>query len=141
MNKNFKITVLIIVLAIVGAGAFYGGMIYAKNNKQQRIFSGQNFPGMQNGARPNGGNFISGEIISKDDKSITLKMRDGGSKIIFYSASTEVGKFVSGTIEDLNNGETVSVTGTSNQDGSVTAQSIQVRPPVPQNNSKDNQNK
>lgn len=123
---------------VVGVGAFYGGMRYAQNqvlaDRQQRM---QQFGGVGNGFR-NGaqgnrtaGGFVSGEILSKDDKSITIKMRDGGSKIIFYSSTTEIGKFVAGAASDLAIGKTVSVNGTANSDGSVTAQSVQVRPAMP----------
>ena len=71
-----------------------------------------------------------GEIIAKDDTSITVKLRDGGSKIIFYSSSSEIGKFTDGTIEDLIIGKNITINGKANPDGSITAQSIQIRPKI-----------
>ncbi len=148
-----KIITAVIAVILIGAGAFYGGVKYAENSRQN--FSSQNLSGrnltpeerqqrmqqMSSSDRMAGGqsgvNFISGEIISKDDsaKSITVKIRDarlpggqGGSKIIFFSESTEIGKFVKGAAGDLEAGKTVAVSGKVNQDGSITAQSVQVRP-------------
>ncbi len=133
MNK--LIAIVIATAVVVGGSAFYGGMKYSENkaaaDRQQRI---QQFGGSGTGLRNGGsgnrtvGGFASGEILSKDDKSVTIKMRDGGSKIIFYSDTTEVGKFVSGSASDLEVGKNISVNGTANSDGSVTAQSIQLRP-------------
>jgi len=129
----------IIALIIVAGGAFYGGMLYGKSrnsNSGMRNLSGQF--GQMGG--PNGqfnrqgkastasGNLVNGYIIAKDDKGITVKLQDGGSKIIFLSASTQVSKMASGSNADLEIGKTVMVTGTTNTDGSVTAQTIQLRP-------------
>jgi hypothetical protein len=68
-------------------------------------------------------------VIAKDATSITLQLPgNAGSKIIFYSATTQISKMASGTPVDLANGTNVSITGTANSDGSVTAQAIQIRP-------------
>jgi len=135
--------IFIAILIIAGAGAFYGGMKYAETKKS----SGGNFPGFENfkqgdgqqrfgqmngaGRMGNGQNFLSGEILSKDDKSITIKLPDGGSKIIFFSSSTEITKSAEGTADDLTVGENVLANGQSNTDGSITAKTIQLRPALP----------
>lgn len=144
MIKEMKklTTIFAIVVILVGAGSFYGGMTYAASTARSAFAArggnlgmGQNGPtgGRQGGRGALGGSggFNSGDVISKDDKSVTIKLPTGGSKIIFYSGTIEVGKFINGTMDDIKIGETVSVTGSVNTDGSVTATSIQVRPPRP----------
>lgn len=125
---------IIAVAIVVGGGSFYGGMKYEQSksasNRQQRFGqatgSGQGgFRGGQGGA---GGGLVSGEVISKDSQSITVKTRDGSSKIVFFSDATEVSKFVAGASIDLAVGKTVIVIGKANSDGSITSQSIQIRP-------------
>lgn len=144
MKKNIIWIVLIIV---VGAGSFYGGMLYGKQtnassrpglgqfqnltNEQRQQFQqngGQRRVGQGTGA---GGGFATGEILSKDDASVTIKLQNGGSKIIFYSGSTTVGKTTTGTTNDLIVGENVTANGVANSDGSITAQQIQIRPAMP----------
>ncbi len=124
------------VAVLVGGGAFYSGMKYADgksaSDRQQRFGqTGANISGGFRGGRSGMGGFTSGDIIAKDDKSLTIKMRDGGSRIVFFSDTTEVSKFVAGTSADLAVGKTVTVMGTANSDGSVTATSVQIRPNLP----------
>ncbi len=139
--RTKNIVVAIIILLFVGGGAFYGGAVYEKNHlskqgllrdttTQLRTFrQGDRFQGAERFVARDRENseFVSGEIISKDDKSITLKTRDGGSKIVYFSESTEIGKTIKGSSVDLENGKNVVISGKANQNGSFTAQNIQIR--------------
>ena len=122
-----------IVGIIILAGVFYGGMVYGKSQTTTpngNVASTSGFPGTR--TRGAGAGFAGatiGQIVSKDSTSITLQLpNNSGSKIIFYSNATQISKMTSGTANDLTGGENISVTGTTNSDGSVTAQNIQIRP-------------
>ena len=152
MNK--LIAIVIVTAVVVGGGAFFGGMKYAESKSPQGRVSQADFQNLQNlspeerqqrlqelganagagfrggagGGQRGGGGLTAGEIIAKDDKSITVKLSDGGSKIVFLSDSTTISKMTDGTKSDLEIGKQVTVNGSANSDGSVTAQSIQLRP-------------
>jgi hypothetical protein len=144
-KKNF---INLAVLVIVAGGMFYGGMIYGTNKAgRTKLQIGQE-QGRGDGIalgvgggqgriqRPGGGNnvnggFSNGQILSKDDTSITIKNREGGSKVIYYSDATTVGKTVSGAISDLAVGQDVLVTGKGGTDGAFVAENIQIRPDQP----------
>jgi len=144
-----KITFGVVGLAVAGA-VFWGGMKYGQarvvmpgngtrlaqfgaNGQMMERNGGTNLAGnRQGGARDAG--FLTGEILSKDEKSITVKLAYGSSKIVFTSASTTVSKMSSGTMADLSVGTGVMIQGTTNSDGSLTAQFVQIRPaesPIP----------
>lgn len=132
MKNNYIVTVVLVI--IVGAAAFYGGMQYQKMQRPSfgqfgggRGQNGQNIR-FRNGA--NGGGMVTGEVTGRDANSITVKMPDGSSKIVILSGSTTINKQAIGTKDDLKSGEKVAVFGTTNSDGSVTAQSIQLNPQV-----------
>ena len=126
MDKKILI-IAIIVLIVVGGGAFYGGVLYQKSQTPARgNLQAFNRTGRTGTA---GGNFVTGSVIAKDATSITLQLPgNAGSKIVFYSGTTQISKMASGTPDDLANGTNVTITGTANSDGSVTAQNIQIRP-------------
>ncbi len=150
--KNYKkIIPIILAVLIIGGGAFFGGIKYSES-KRPNSANFQNFRNLtpeqiqqragQAGSAGtrfgNGQNVATGEIISKDDSTITLKLSDGGSKIIFYSDSTQISKTIEATTNDLQVGETLMVNGQANDDGSLTAQTIQLRPNLPNLNPNQN---
>jgi len=140
-----KIIPIIIALVIVGGGGFFGGMKYQQSKSSLGNFSRQNFQNLSEEQRQQllqgnmggsfqrgiggeaGTNFLNGEVIGKDEQSLTLKMPDGGSKIIFFSGSTKILKTTDGSIDDIGMGEQIMVSGSQNSDGSYTAQTIQER--------------
>ena len=138
--KDKIITWAVIGAIIIGGSAFYGGMRYAEGQAAQG-FRGGNFANAQGdragrfSGAPNGafngsgarGGLTAGEIVSKDDKSITVKLPDGGSEIVFLSDTTEVVKTASSTVSNLAVGDTVTVMGPPNSDGSITARTIELR--------------
>jgi hypothetical protein len=142
MKKNTSIG--IVVGVIVAVALFYGGVKYGEakggrmgmTNRTAQFGQGQmpngtfnrSTGGAQMAARNGGG--VMGEILSKDATTVTVKLPTGGSKIVFTSASTTVFKTAAGSLNDLEIGQTISVQGSTNSDGSVTAQSIQLRPTI-----------
>lgn len=132
-GKNLVITILLVLL--VGGGAFYAGMKYqqSKTTSQFRQFAqgrfGNNTQGIRNGNGGNG-NFgerpVSGQILSVDNNSVTVKLADGSTKIVILSDKTSINQSTSATKDDLKDGTQVTVIGTNNSDGSVTAQDIQI---------------
>lgn len=134
-GKSIAITAFLIIA--VGAGAFYGGMVYGKGKTNSSEPSRMRSQGMeQNRVGTDGpprlageaGGFVNGEIISKDDSSITVKTGDGGSKIVYFSDSTVISKSTEGASFDLAAGQQVMVNGKAGSDGTLTAQNIQIRP-------------
>ncbi|MCX6787242.1 MAG: hypothetical protein NTY93_01815 [Candidatus Kaiserbacteria bacterium] len=129
---NTKI-IWVIVLAIVIVGAsFYGGMSYSKGkvaDRQGGMPSGQfgEETAVTGKSGSQTGGFTIGQIISNDATGRTIKMQDGSTKIILTSSSTQIMKMIDGTQDDLSVGTDVTVMGAKNNDGSITAQSIQIR--------------
>ncbi|HOC96456.1 hypothetical protein KBH77_00640 [Patescibacteria group bacterium] len=132
MKKQIIIFSLILVASTILS--FLLGVFYSKNvnNKNDSFSTTQrniimNYGYGFNRANIKESNMIDGEILSKDDNSITVKLKDGGSKIIIFSNSTNVLKSTQVTLNDINIGDNVIISGKANSDGSVIADSIQIR--------------
>lgn len=126
--KNKNLSIFILVIAVTLGSGFFAGMKYQESKRSQSRFGnlqqgqGGQFQQRQ-GFRP-----VNGEIIGVDDKSITVKLQDGSSKIVLLSDTTSINKSAEGSKSDLKTGEQVAVFGTENSDGSITAQNIQLNP-------------
>jgi hypothetical protein len=128
--KN-NLVIMIVIALVVGGGAFYGGMQYQKSQRSgfaRQINAGAGGFGARNGQAGSGNRPVYGDIISSDDKSVTVKLADGSSKIVLLASTTSINKAALATAADLKVGEKVSVFGQTNTDGSVTAQNIQLNP-------------
>ncbi len=142
--KTNIIFAVILTLLVAGAGGFYGGMKYQQTKAPQTIgfmangaaVGGRMFRTFNGEAGAGGAgvraNFATGQILSSDGKIVTVKTQDGGSKIVFLTDATQIQKMDKATTSDLANEKYVTITGTSNSDGSLTAATIQLRdtPPV-----------
>lgn len=152
MDKKI-ITASLISIVLAGGIGFYGGMEYDPQKSKQPITSGS-FAGngsgygrgtgatgqqdQRQGQRPAGGQgmrqgvpgggFVAGQVISKDDSSVTIKTKDGSSQIIFFSDTANIDKSVSGSKDDLSIGQQITANGKVGTDGSMTAETIQIRP-------------
>jgi hypothetical protein len=135
MKKEIRNLLIAIITTLVVAGGigFFAGTKYQQNKTTSRQFTFNNGAFMGRGTGNTNQRFggmnaqaIRGQIIAKDDKSITVKMTDGSTKIIILGSSTTIAKAETGSTNDLANDATVTVIGSTNSDGSVTAQSIQI---------------
>ncbi|OGG03552.1 hypothetical protein A2W14_03135 [Candidatus Gottesmanbacteria bacterium RBG_16_37_8] len=129
-----KTIYVVIISIVIGALGFFSGMNYSqrsRTNFRQNLsgqFQGGNGNGQFTGRRQFNGRPVTGEIVSLDDKSITVKMPDGQSKIVILSDNTEINQASAASKTDLKEGSKVAVFATDNTDGSVTAQNIQLNP-------------
>ncbi len=130
----------VVVIAVVCAGVFfYVGMVYGKNTASSSsagrggsfAFSSSTRAGFgaRGGTGTGGtGGVVTGQVISTNADSMTVQLANGNSQVVFFSSSTDIEKPSPVPASELTDGTEVIVTGSSNSDGSVTAQMIQVRP-------------
>lgn len=134
-SKSRIILAGVVVVAIL-IGFFVGIKVGSANNtnspSSQFSVNGQGnrmgFRGAGTNQRGTGGGVVAGQILSKDADGVTIGLSVGGSKIVIVPQSANISKSVQGSVADLTVGEEITIQGATNGDGSVTAQSIQIRP-------------
>jgi len=127
--KKYSIHVIWIVIVIIAlAGGYFWGKASVPARGARSYFGAasgtRGFAGARGGA---GGGFVAGTITSNDGSSLTVELPNGNSENVYYSSSTQVIKPSPASVGDLTSGTMVMIGGTTNPDGSVTAQSIQIR--------------
>lgn len=129
-NKYIKFIIPAVAIVFFAGGFWYGSSSTKSQvpnlaNIQGRQFNnpGQNTQSMM----MRGGGMTQGEVLSMDDTGITVKGRDGGSKIIIISSGTKILKNVDANKADLKVGSNVTISGTANADGSISANSVSLR--------------
>lgn len=125
MNKKEKIIFIISIIIFSGA-SFYVGMNYEKKEEGVSQLNRPNNLNTNISRQRQDGGMINGEVKEIKDNILTIGVGDEGSKLVLFSDSTQVQKTTSGDIEDIKLGIRVVVTGSENQDGSITARSIQI---------------
>ena len=129
-QKNLLIISIIATAIVAGGVGYYSG---SKGN-QTAMNSNKSFGGAmgRNGNMPLrgnvGGGVVSGNVISFQNGMMTVGTRDGASKVVIVTDSTKVLKSVVGVKTDVVVGAPVTILGPQNGDGSVTAESVQIRP-------------
>jgi hypothetical protein len=131
----------VILIAVLSLAVGFGGGYFFKNyqvGKMRPNFGNliQNQPGNQildrqrNGQGPQTGfgGMVVGEVISQDEKSITVKVQDGGTKIVILGDSTTYTESQTVEKSEIGVGNQVRVLGSANSDGSVTARNVQINP-------------
>ena len=127
--KKYLVHIVWLVIAIVALG---GGFFWGKASGAATRAAG--FAGAYSSSTRRaaggaaGGGLVTGTIATIGSSSITLQLANGNSEVVFYSTSTPVSEPTKVSVNTLKVGTTVMVGGTSNSDGSLTAQTIQVRP-------------
>lgn len=120
--KQHTVFIYCIIALVFAGGGFFGGVKYQQTETPQLN------RGQQVRSRIQGG-MVNGIILSVDTTSMTVKLADNSSKIVVLSGTTTYAKSTDGSQSDLKVSDRVSAFGTTNADGSVTAQSIQINPP------------
>lgn len=128
-----KTVILCSLIAIVSFGAGYGTHMLISNGRPSGRPGDTNASGM-------GGDFEnrrsldnnqssvnnSGTVVSKSDSYITIKLSNGNTQNVYIGSGTKL--YTRSTIEtsQLEAGDNISVTGTTNDDSNFTATSITV---------------
>ncbi len=119
-----------IIWAVIAAIALAGGVVWGRSMvgsvagraASNGAFAGRSFTGRM-GA---GGGFVLGQVASVGSSTLTLQLANGNSEVVFYSTSTAITEPQTVPASRIAECANVTIIGTPNADGSMTASAIQV---------------
>lgn len=131
-----------VITIVLAALAFFGGVQYQKGQKPSfdvGRFAAGNFPAGMMGNGPAGAagaarrvgagrGGATGTVLSVDAQSLTMKLADGSSQIVYLPTTATYFTEQAATVADVKTGATVTIAGTPNQDGSTNAATVRVQP-------------
>ena len=142
MNQHIKQLIIVgtIAATVSGTGSFFlGKSVGAPGFNPAKIGAGLEagrgfgqkdgspmLGARQQGAGKRGAGMVAGEIVRIDDDTITVKVGTDGSRLILLSDATAVNACGPATTNALEVGKQIMVNGTTGDDGSVTAKTIQI---------------
>lgn len=141
MNK-MRWAVVIVAIVFAGVG-FWGGTLYASSTKAETTATSRfgagaaGFAGRTGGAGFTGatGDGTVGTVIALGNGTFTVQLPSStsttattGTKLVLVDNATEIDELESVPVSNIKVGQSVTVAGSSNSDGSVTATSVMIRP-------------
>jgi hypothetical protein len=128
MKKYFVHIIWLIVAVVALGGGYFWGKASVVISRGSYAGTGTFGSSTRRFAGAAAGSLAVGQISAIDSSSITLQLANGNSQVVFYSTSTPVTKPTIVSADTLTVGTNVMIGGTANSDGSLTAETIQVRP-------------
>jgi hypothetical protein len=145
MRKWIIIVIAALVVAGVGAGAYMLGMKAGEKKvmanpslvfqqmrgqgdaitMQGEFPSADGMPQVGRGGIQIQGGGLTGTVDGVDGSTVVIKTPDGATTRVLTTDTTLIEKTVSVTVNELTVGESITVSGSKNEDGSYTARSIQ----------------
>jgi hypothetical protein len=129
-RKFIYIVGIVVALVAVGAGSFYGGTVYAaqqSTNTRNAFFNGRGGTGTGGTGAAGGGGGVAGTIKSINGNTVEVSTAQNVTTVTL-NGGTNVMKSVTAATTDLQVGQTVTVRGTRDAAGVVTATTVQVVP-------------
>lgn len=125
--KKYTVHIVWLVVALIAlGGGYFWGKTAAVTTRTGR-FAGAYGSSTRSFAGGASGGLVAGQIVSFGNDSMTIQLANGNSEVVIYSSSTPVTEPTTVSPNVLQVGANVMVGGTTNSDGSVTAETIQVR--------------